>query len=306
MAIKPQVATEGNIVEKHINTAFDTVSIVADNIDDVLATGSNIISINLVGSSINSVNTIVNNLVNIDIVADDITNGNINAAIAAAISTALDVIATNANVVSTTADAISTAADVVLTNADVVTTDTNATNASTSASNAQTAQGLSEDARDASIVAKGLSEVARDKSQDWAEELEDTEVETGKYSALHHAAKAEAALSVVVHKTSNIGSAELPSGTTAQRDGAPVGGYVRYNSTTGKYEGYFPSLTLWAELGGGQLYGNSAVKSIFYNAQSIGEDIIIEAANNAMSAGPISINTGFSVTVETGARWVIN
>ncbi|WP_299081913.1 hypothetical protein, partial [uncultured Paraglaciecola sp.] len=31
---------------------------------------------------------------------------------------------------------------------------------------------------------------ARDKSQDWAEKAEDSEVETGKYSALHHSAKA--------------------------------------------------------------------------------------------------------------------
>jgi len=54
------------------------------------------------------------------------------------------------------------------------------------------AQTASEGARDTSVTAAAASVTARDKAQDWAEEVEDTEVETGQYSALHHAAKAEA------------------------------------------------------------------------------------------------------------------
>lgn len=50
-------------------------------------------------------------------------------------------------------------------------------------------------ARDASQTAQGLSETARDKSQAWAETPENTEVDTGKYSALHHAAKASGSAS---------------------------------------------------------------------------------------------------------------
>ena len=34
-----------------------------------------------------------------------------------------------------------------------------------------------------------------------------------------------------VEKTSNTGSAELPVGTTAERDGTPQKGWTRYNST---------------------------------------------------------------------------
>ena len=57
--------------------------------------------------------------------------------------------------------------------------------------------------------------------------------------------------------------------------------------------------------GGGQFYGNAAVKAIAYNAQTIGEDITILGTTNALSAGPITINTSFTVTIATGGNWVI-
>ncbi|MGE4532088.1 hypothetical protein [Halomonas sp.] len=56
-------------------------------------------------------------------------------------------------------------------------TETEATNAADSAT--------------AASNSASASETARDKSQEWAENPEDVEVETGQYSALHHAAKAE-------------------------------------------------------------------------------------------------------------------
>ena len=50
----------------------------------------------------------------------------------------------------------------------------------------------------------------------------------------------------------DIGSAtdavHVPVGTTAQRPGSPAAGYFRYNSTTGKFEGYTDS---WGAIGGG-------------------------------------------------------
>lgn len=41
-----------------------------------------------------------------------------------------------------------------------------------------------------------------------------------------------------VAKSSQTGSAKTPTGTTAQRDGTPAAGYLRFNSDTGKFEGY--------------------------------------------------------------------
>ena len=57
--------------------------------------------------------------------------------------------------------------------------------------------------------------------------------------------------------------------------------------------------------GGGQFYGTATVKAIAYNAQTIGEDITILGTTNALSAGPITINTSFTVTIATGGNWVI-
>lgn len=60
-----------------------------------------------------------------------------------------------------------------------------------------------------------------------------------------------------------------------------------------------------ATVSGGQYFGTAATKAIAYNANTISENITVTAGNNGLSAGPITISTGFSVTVQTGANWVI-
>jgi hypothetical protein len=60
-----------------------------------------------------------------------------------------------------------------------------------------------------------------------------------------------------------------------------------------------------ATVAGGQYFGSATVKAIAYNANSIGENVTVTTGNNGLSAGPITINTGFTVTVQTGANWVI-
>lgn len=60
-----------------------------------------------------------------------------------------------------------------------------------------------------------------------------------------------------------------------------------------------------AAVAGGQYYGTAATKAIAYNSNSIAENITILANTNGLSAGPITISTGYTVTVATGAVWVI-
>jgi trimeric autotransporter adhesin len=60
-----------------------------------------------------------------------------------------------------------------------------------------------------------------------------------------------------------------------------------------------------ATVSGGQYFGTAAVKAIAYNANSIAENVTVTTGNNGLSAGPITISTGFTVTVQTGAVWVI-
>ena len=56
---------------------------------------------------------------------------------------------------------------------------------------------------------------------------------------------------------------------------------------------------------GGQYLGTATVKAIAYNAQSIAEDITVGSTQNAYSAGPITIDSTYTVTVDSGGTWVI-
>ena len=108
--------------------------------------------------------------------------------------------------------------------------------------------------------------------------------------------------SAVVAKTAATGSGVLPVGTTAQRDGSPSNGYMRYNTTTGGFEGY--SGSAWGSIGGGA--GGAGGDAIFYeNGQTVTTSYELTASTNAMSAGPITINAGVTVTVPSGGNWVV-
>lgn len=104
-----------------------------------------------------------------------------------------------------------------------------------------------------------------------------------------------------VEKTSGTGSAQLPSGTTAQRDGTPQAGWTRFNSSLGKTETY--NGTRWIT-GGGATGGG--VDDVFYeNATTVTASYTITSGKNAMSAGPITINNGVTVTIPDGSNWSI-
>ena len=111
-------------------------------------------------------------------------------------------------------------------------------------------------------------------------------------------------LGTYVTKTSATGSAEVPSGTTAQRDGSPSAGYLRFNTTDTSFEGYDGSA--WGAIGGGGGASGGGSDAIFYeNGQTITTSYSITANTNAMSTGPLTVNSGVSVTVPSGSRWVV-
>jgi hypothetical protein len=108
--------------------------------------------------------------------------------------------------------------------------------------------------------------------------------------------------SAVVAKTSATGAAAIPTGTEAQRDGTPSAGYFRFNTETTQFEGY--NGTNWGSVGGGAT-GSSGDQVFVQNDQVVTADYTIPADKNAMTTGPIEINDGVTVTVSTGARWVV-
>ena len=97
------------------------------------------------------------------------------------------------------------------------------------------------------------------------------------------------------------GASKLNVGTTGERPTAATG-LVRFNSTTGRFEGYGASS--WGALGGGATGGGN--DQIFIeNGQTVTTDYTISTNFNAGTFGPISINSGVTVTVPTGSVWTV-
>lgn len=109
-------------------------------------------------------------------------------------------------------------------------------------------------------------------------------------------------ISGLVVETASTGSAEIPVGTTAQRDGSPATGMFRFNSTTTSFEGYNGSA--WGSVGGGATGGGG--DEVFVETDvTVSTSYTLSSNKNALTIGPITISSGVTVTVPTGQRWLV-
>lgn len=108
--------------------------------------------------------------------------------------------------------------------------------------------------------------------------------------------------STAVTKDSDTGSADLPAGTTAQRSAVVEGGHLRFNTETNQYEGSFNDGS-YAGLGGAS--GGAGNPFVYENDITVTADYTITSGKNAMSAGPITIADGATVSVPDGSVWTI-
>ena len=194
---------------------------------------------------------------------------------------------------------------------------------------AQTAQTAAETAQTGAVAAKNAAELALDNftdiflgafSSDPATDTDGDALTAGDQyfnttsnvlRIYNGSAWQDAAISgsTVVTKTSATGSAQLPVGTTAQRDGSPSSGFIRFNSTDSVFEGY--NGTEWGSIGGGgpglDGGGTDEDSVIRTNKNQISGNVslTIPSGSNGMSAGPITITSGSSVTISSGANWHI-
>lgn len=100
------------------------------------------------------------------------------------------------------------------------------------------------------------------------------------------------------------GAIDVAAGTTAERPGTPSNGMFRYNSTDNAFEGYANGA--WGAIGGGGGATGGGSDQVFYeNGQTVTTDYTLTASTNAMSAGPIAINSGVTVTISAGQTWTI-
>jgi hypothetical protein len=92
------------------------------------------------------------------------------------------------------------------------------------------------------------------------------------------------------------------SGNTGGMTWAEVDALPSQTSNSGKYLTTNGSAASWAVL---DTDANTTTKGLYEHAHTIAANYSITSGNNAMTAGPITINSGVSVTVPTGSTWVI-
>jgi hypothetical protein len=101
-------------------------------------------------------------------------------------------------------------------------------------------------------------------------------------------------------QTHSVGSVEGPW-TTATRPSSPTAGLAGFNTDLGKMETYNGSA--WVSSGGATGGGSD---DVFYeNSTTVTTNYSITSGKNAVSAGPITINSGVTVTVPSGSVWTI-
>ncbi len=97
------------------------------------------------------------------------------------------------------------------------------------------------------------------------------------------------------------GAMRVPNGSTGQRP-SPTAGMIRFNSSTQTFEGYNGSS--WGAIGGGAL--GSGGNYIFYeNDTVVTSSYTITTGKNAVTAGPVTIADGVTVTIPDGSSWSI-
>jgi len=94
----------------------------------------------------------------------------------------------------------------------------------------------------------------------------------------------------------------IPSGTTAQRPVSPTAGEIRFNTSVNQFEGYANGT--WGQLGGGAT-GAGGDTVFVENSKTVTTSYTLTTNKNAESVGPITINSGVTVTVPSGQRWVV-
>lgn len=105
--------------------------------------------------------------------------------------------------------------------------------------------------------------------------------------------------------TSNISVGSIlivPVGSTAERPLNAANGMLRFNSSTGTYEAYKGS---WGAIGGAGATGGGSDEIFYLNGINVTASYSIPSGKNAMTAGPVTVNDGVTVTVPDGSAWTI-
>lgn len=91
---------------------------------------------------------------------------------------------------------------------------------------------------------------------------------------------------------------KFPEGTTAQRPGTLLSGQTRFNSSTGELETYTGST--W-----GDVTVRVADGVIGLWRDTIQTSYTLPTDRNGLSVGPVTVNSGVTVTIPSGRTWTV-
>jgi acetyltransferase-like isoleucine patch superfamily enzyme len=109
-------------------------------------------------------------------------------------------------------------------------------------------------------------------------------------------------LHVPATSTSNDGKFLKAGSSAGSLSWATVDALPTQTGNAGKYLTTNATTASWATL---DTDANSTTKGLYEMSNTISVNYSISSGNNALTAGPITINSGVSVTVPTGSTWVI-
>ena len=287
-----------------ISSNVTTVAGISANVTSVAGNSSNI---NTVAGNSSNINTVAGVSANVTTVAGISANVTTVAGISSDVSTVstnnanVTTVATNIASVNTNATNIVAIQNASTNATNAATSATNAANSATAAQNAQTAAEAALDSFTDTYLGAFSTDPTLDNDGN-ALSAGDLYFNTGinRLKVYSGSAWLNAVVdtTTIVEKTSSTGSAVIPSGTTAQRDGSPANGYFRYNSSLASFEGYVGGA--WGGVGGAQANG-----VIFENSLTISANYTLTTSKNGFSVGPITISSGATVTIPSGQRWVV-
>jgi hypothetical protein len=287
-----------------ISSNVTTVAGISANVTSVAGNSSNI---NTVAGNSSNINTVAGVSANVTTVAGISANVTTVAGISSDVSTVstnnanVTTVATNIASVNTNATNIVAIQNASTNATNAATSATNAANSATAAQNAQTAAEAALDSFTDTYLGAFSTDPTLDNDGN-ALSAGDLYFNTGinRLKVYSGSAWLNAVVdtTTIVEKTSATGSAVIPSGTTAERDGSPANGYFRYNSSLASFEGYVGGA--WGGVGGAQANG-----VIFENSLTISANYTLTTSKNGFSVGPITISSGATVTIPSGQRWVV-
>lgn len=224
---------------------------------------------------------------------------------AAAASTSETNSAASAATATTKAGEASTSASNAATSAsNAATSATNAASSATAAAAAQTAAEAALDAFDDNYLGAKASDPTVDNDGDalTAGDLyfNTTSNELKVWNGTNWIAITIPTITAVSSQTNSATDfIDVPAGTTAQRPGSPGTGNIRFNTTETEFEGY--NGTAWAPIGG----GNETDEGIWVHSNTISADYAIPSGSNGLSAAPVTVASGVTVTVPSGSVWTL-